>query len=85
MRIKAHMIPYWPRGLRAWPGRRWDMVEFVRLLVPALADAGDEYFVRVREIVLGRSRDDLPRAAGLDATLREVLEQKTGARGPRSA
>ena len=80
------MIPSWPQRLtglaRPTLGHWW---EFVRLLVPALANAGDEYFVRVREIVLGRSRDDLPRAAGLDATLREVLEQKTSRRGPRTA
>src|SRR4051794_4250034 len=38
-------------------------------LGPALADAGDEPFRRVRELLLGRSRDDLPRAAGLVAVL----------------
>ena len=35
--------------------------EFVRLLVPLLSERGDEGFRRVRELVLGRSRDDLPR------------------------
>ncbi len=52
--------------------------EFVRLLVPMLADAGDRGFGQVRDLLLGRARDDLPRAAGLDAALREVL----GGRGP---
>jgi serine/threonine protein kinase len=54
--------------------------EFVRLLVPVLADAGDVSFVAIRELVLGRTRDDLPRLAGLDAALLEVLEGKSGAR-----
>src|SRR5262249_45452320 len=34
----------------------------------------------VRDLLLGRSRDDLPRAAGLDAALREALEGQAGAR-----
>ena len=54
--------------------------EFVRLLVPVLADSGDEGFRRARELVLGRQRDDLPRAAGLDAALRETLDGATGGR-----
>jgi YD repeat-containing protein len=54
--------------------------EFVRLLVPVLADGGDEPFGKVRDLLLGRSRDDLPRAAGLDAALREVLDGTSGAR-----
>jgi serine/threonine protein kinase len=54
--------------------------EFVRLIVPFLADRGREPFRSVRELLLGRSRDDLPRAAGLDAALRQVLEGKEGAR-----
>src|SRR4051794_22907384 len=36
--------------------------EFVRRLVPALADAGDPGFRAVRDLMLGRPRDDLPRA-----------------------
>ena len=43
--------------------------EFVRRLLPVLADTGDDGFQAVRDLVLGRSRDDLPRAAGLDAAL----------------
>jgi serine/threonine protein kinase len=54
--------------------------EFIRLLVPALADTGDEAFAKVRDLVLGRTRDDLPRAAGLDAALRETLDGATGSR-----
>jgi hypothetical protein len=54
--------------------------EFVQLLVPALAEAGDPGFRAVRELLLGRSRDHLPRVAGLDAALLEVVEGKTGAR-----
>ena len=50
--------------------------EFVRRLVPLLADAGDEHFSQVRDVLLGRARDDLPRAAGLDAALREALQGK---------
>src|SRR5215468_5856871 len=49
--------------------------EFVRRLVPPLADSGDEGFIRVREIVLGRTRDDLPRVAGLDAAIVGHLQQ----------
>lgn len=54
--------------------------EFVRRLVPILADAGDEAFGAIRDLLLGRPRDDLPRAAGLDAALREVLDLGGGAR-----
>jgi serine/threonine protein kinase len=53
--------------------------EFVRLLVPALAES-DAGFAAVREMLLGRARDDLPRTAGLDAALREALEGHSGAR-----
>jgi WD40 repeat protein/serine/threonine protein kinase len=49
--------------------------EFVRRLLPVLAEEGDEGFLQVRDLVLGRARDDLPRVAGLDAAL---LEQTTG-------
>ncbi|HEV3164920.1 MAG TPA: serine/threonine-protein kinase, partial [Isosphaeraceae bacterium] len=43
--------------------------KYVRILLPVLADAGDEGFRAVRELVLGRSRDNLPRLAGLDSEL----------------
>src|SRR3954451_20646480 len=36
--------------------------EFVRRLVPVLADRGDRGFAHVRELLLGKSRDDLPHA-----------------------
>ncbi|HVX15766.1 MAG TPA: protein kinase [Pirellulales bacterium] len=54
--------------------------EFVRRLVPVLAERGDVGFTGVRDLVLGRARDDLPRAAGLDAVLLETLEGRRGAR-----
>jgi serine/threonine protein kinase len=51
--------------------------KYVRLLVPLLA--ADPGFAAIKQM-LERSRDDLPRAAGLDAVLREVTEKKFGAR-----
>jgi hypothetical protein len=45
--------------------------EFVRRLLPVLADGDDEEFRKVRDLVLGRARDDMPRVAGLDAVLLE--------------
>src|SRR5262249_7664877 len=54
--------------------------ECVRRLLQVLAERGRAEFVPLRDLVLGRGRDDLPRAAGLDAALREALEGKTGAR-----
>jgi eukaryotic-like serine/threonine-protein kinase len=54
-------------------GQWW---ELVRLLVPALAMRGDEPFGQLAELLLGRTRDDLPRAAGLDAALLEMLGKK---------
>src|SRR5690242_11851262 len=54
--------------------------EFIRLLVPVLAEQGHAPFVALRDLVLGRSRDDFPHAAGLDAALRELLDDRPGAR-----
>src|SRR5262245_22469710 len=54
--------------------------EYVRRLVPVLAERGDEAFGKLRDLLLGRSRDDLPRAAGLDAVLRQALDGQGGAR-----
>jgi hypothetical protein len=54
--------------------------EFARRLVPLLAERGDEPFARVRDLLLRKARDDLARAAGLDAALRDALEGKSGAR-----
>src|SRR5438132_7248506 len=44
--------------------------EFVRILIPVLADQEDKAFRWVRDVLLGRTRDDFPRATGLDAALR---------------
>jgi serine/threonine protein kinase len=55
--------------------------EFVRRLVPPLAKSGDGGFTQVRKLVLGPHRDDLPRAAGLDAAL---IEHHHGKRSARS-
>jgi serine/threonine protein kinase len=54
--------------------------EFVRLLVPVLTEGGSPEFQKVRDVVLGRARDDWPRAAGLDAALIEALGGKPNAR-----
>jgi WD40 repeat protein/serine/threonine protein kinase len=55
--------------------------EFVRALLPVLADAGDSDLAKLRDQVLGRSRGDLPRAALLDVALREALDGGGGSRG----
>src|SRR5690349_17177500 len=39
--------------------------EFARLLVPALAERDDDAFRQARDLLLGKPRDDCPRAAGL--------------------
>jgi hypothetical protein len=54
--------------------------EFVRLLLPPLAARGDPAFVALRDFFQGPPRDDLPAAAGLDALLRQHLEDRAGAR-----
>ncbi|HUE18013.1 MAG TPA: serine/threonine-protein kinase, partial [Planctomycetaceae bacterium] len=51
-------------------GQWW---ELVRHLVPALAERGDASFRQIAELLLGKTRDDLPRAAGLDAAILEML------------
>ncbi len=53
--------------------------EFVRRLVPVLADAGVKGFPALRDVVLGRARDDMPRTAGLYASLTEALGGRGGA------
>ncbi len=58
-------------------GQWW---EIGRRLVPVLAEAGCPGYDTVQKLLLGRSRDDMPRAAGLDAVLRERLEAGTGSR-----
>jgi serine/threonine protein kinase/tetratricopeptide (TPR) repeat protein len=57
-----------------------DWWSLVRRLVPILADAGDAGFAAVRELVLGRSRDDLPLAAELDAAICEALDLEAAPR-----
>lgn len=47
---------------------------FVRLLVPELAQADVAGYSTLNDVLFGRSRSDLPRAAGLDAALRETPE-----------
>jgi serine/threonine-protein kinase len=53
--------------------------EIVRLLTVELAEA-DPRFAAARDLLLGRARDDLPRAAGLDAALLAALDGKGGSR-----
>jgi WD40 repeat protein/serine/threonine protein kinase len=60
-------------GLGHWWG-------IVRRLLPVLAERRGGAFVPLRDLLLGKRREDLPRAAGLDAALREHLEGKAGAR-----
>jgi serine/threonine protein kinase len=55
-------------------GQWW---EFVRRLLPVLAERGDEPFRNLRDLVLGPVRDDLPLAAGMDAAIAAVLEPDT--------
>ena len=49
-------------------------------LLPILADEIDPEFGTVRDLLLGRTKEDMPRAAGLDAVLREVMEGNRVAR-----
>jgi WD40 repeat protein/serine/threonine protein kinase len=67
------------RGLaRPSVGHWW---EFVRRLVPVLADRGDKGFAAVRDLLLGdRARDDFARAAALHAALGDARPGKAGAR-----
>ncbi|HZU35210.1 MAG TPA: hypothetical protein VFA18_04860, partial [Gemmataceae bacterium] len=52
--------------------------EFVRRLLPVLADQRPAHFVPLRENLLGKARDDMPFAVDLDAALRTILEDKPG-------
>ena len=58
-----------------------DWWSLTRRLVPILADSGDAGYAELRERLLGRARDDLPRVAELDAALQEALGQSGGSRG----
>jgi hypothetical protein len=55
--------------------------ELARRMVPLLAESGHEGIVRVRELLLGKRRDDLPFAAALITALTEVLDEKIRVRG----
>ena len=54
-------------------GQWW---ELARMLVPALAMRGDARYGQLAEWLLGKTRDDLPSAAGLDSALLETLGKK---------
>src|SRR5205085_2519925 len=54
--------------------------EFVRRLVPALTNRSVVGFEPLNTLLLGRARDDLLRAAGLQAMLSEVLDGKRSGR-----
>jgi WD40 repeat protein/serine/threonine protein kinase len=58
-------------------GQWW---EIGRRLVPILAEVGSPGYEQMQSLLLGRARDDMPRAAGLDAVLRERLGLGTGSR-----
>jgi hypothetical protein len=55
--------------------------EFVRQLVPVLADAGDEAFAPVRDLLFGRAPDNLKHAAALALSLRQELDGEGGGAG----
>src|SRR5438105_816310 len=54
--------------------------KFARRLVPILAEANVARWSAVHDFLLGPTRDNLPRAAGLDALLVEVLQDKHAGR-----
>jgi WD40 repeat protein/serine/threonine protein kinase len=58
-------------------GQWW---EISRRLMPILAEAGSPGYAEMQSLLLGRARDDMPRAAGLDAVLRERLGMGKGSR-----
>jgi serine/threonine protein kinase len=51
-------------------GQWW---EFIRRLIPVLADRGDEPFQIARDLILGPTRDNLPRLAGMYCEVSKVL------------
>jgi serine/threonine protein kinase/tetratricopeptide (TPR) repeat protein len=54
--------------------------EFVRKLLPVMADDGDPGFAQAREFILGRERNDLPKVTALRAALLKVDGEAIGAR-----
>jgi eukaryotic-like serine/threonine-protein kinase len=54
--------------------------EFVRSLTPVLAEAGDQPFAGIRDLLLGRNRGDLPDATAWYSALLELNDQRSRAR-----
>jgi serine/threonine protein kinase len=54
--------------------------EFTRRLLPVLAEQEIDGFGPLRDLILGKRRDDWPRAAGLDTALRQALDGSAAAR-----
>lgn len=54
--------------------------EFVRLLVPHLAEKNGEAYRTLHEFLFKKARTDLPRCAGLDAALSTALGRPSGGR-----
>ncbi|HEX4590819.1 MAG TPA: hypothetical protein VH120_12855, partial [Gemmataceae bacterium] len=54
--------------------------EIARRLVPVLANGGDAGLAKLRDLLLGKARHDMPRTAALDAVLREALGGSAAAR-----
>ena len=54
--------------------------EYIKLLVPQLAETGDESFQQINQTLLGPRQDGLPRTAALDGRLRFELEGKSTSR-----
>ena len=74
---EPHLVERLTSLARPSLGHWW---EFARRLLPVLADHGDAAFAALRDLLLGKTRDDLPRCAGLDASLRETLDGKKQSR-----
>ncbi len=72
----AHLAEMLQNLARPAVGHWWALV---RALTVELADS-DADFARLKDLLLGRARDDLPRVAGLDAALVAVLDGKGGGR-----
>jgi serine/threonine protein kinase len=72
----ADLAELLPKLARPTIGHWWALV---RALTVRLADA-DADFVAIKDLLIGRARDDLPRVAGLDAALMLTLEGKAGSR-----
>ena len=70
-----------PSACKTWPGRRWATGgNFSAGWPPFWPTPAIPDFAAVRDLVLGRTRDDLPRTAGLDAALLGDPEGRAAAR-----